>query len=110
MYFLVPILSVKGYIIVVFVSETVNFVLSFRRLTKVSDVRLSFFKDIFIPLFSVIGANLLKNFILYAFNTANLKLAASLEIIAAVVLYTGMIVLFHSIDKEELDWMKSLVK
>ena len=71
---------------------------------------MTFFKDIFIPLFSVIGANLLKNFIFFFFNITNFKLAASLEIIAAVILYTGMIVLFRSIDKEELDWMKSLVK
>lgn len=109
-YLLVPIFSVKGYVIVVFVSEIINFILSFRRLTKVSDVNISFFKDIFIPIFCVIGANLLKNFIFFFFNITNFKLAASLEIIAAVILYTGMIVLFRSIDKEELDWMKSLVK
>ena len=109
-YFLVPILSVKGYIIVVFVSETVNFVLSFRRLTKVSDVRLSFFKDIFIPLFSVIGANLLKNLLLLSFNINSYKLAASAEIITAILIYIGMIIAFHSIDKEELSWLKSLVK
>ena len=109
-YLLVPIFSVKGYVIVVFVSEIINFILSFRRLTKVSDVNISFFKDIFIPIFCVIGANLSKNFIFFFFNITNFKLAASLEIIAAVILYTGMIVLFRSIDKEELDWMKSLVK
>ena len=109
-YFLVPVLSVKGYISVVFVSETVNFILSFRRLTKVSDVRLSFFKDVFIPLFSVIGANLLKNLLFFSFNISSYKLAASAEIITAIIIYVGMIITFHSIDKEELDWLKSLVK
>lgn len=109
-YILVPIFSVKGYIIVVFVSEIINFILSFRRLTKVSDVNISFFKDIFIPLFCVIGANLIKNMIFNPINVADAKLAASLEIITAVILYIGMIVLFHSIDKEELRWLKSLVQ
>lgn len=109
-YFLVPILSVKGYIIVVFVSETVNFILSFRRLTKVSDVQLSFFKDFFIPLFCVIGANLLKSLIFFSFNPSSLKLAAAAEIITAAILYVLMIISFRSIDKEELDWIKSLVR
>lgn len=109
-YILVPVFSVKGYIIVVFVSETVNFLLSFRRLTKVSDVNISFFKDIFIPLFCVIGANLIKNMIFTPIDIVGAKLSASLEIITAALLYVGMIVLFHSIDKEELSWLKSLVR
>lgn len=109
-YILVPIFSVKGYIIVVFVSETVNFLLSFRRLTKVSDVQLYFFKDIFVPLFCVIGANLFKNLVFSAIDIDNFKLAASAEIVTAVVLYTAMIIAFHSIDKEELGWLRSLVK
>lgn len=109
-YILVPVFSVKGYIIVVFVSETVNFLLSFRRLTKVSDVNISFFKDIFIPLFCVIGANLIKNMIFTPIDIAGAKLSASLEIITAALLYVGMIVLFHSIDREELSWLKSLVR
>lgn len=109
-YFLVPVFSVKGYIIVVFISETVNFVLSFRRLTKVSDVQISFFKDIFIPLFCVIGSNLLKNLIFFSFNPANSKFAATAEILTAVALYVIMIISFRSIDKEELNWIGTLVK
>lgn len=109
-YFLVPIFSIKGYIIVVFVSESVNFLLSFRRLTKVSDVRLSFFSDIFIPLFCVTGSNLIKNLIFYSINFNNPKLSATVEIITAVTLYIVMIIAFRSVDKEELRWIKSLVK
>ena len=109
-YLLVPIFSVKGYVIVIFVSEIINFFLSFRRLTKVSDVNVSFFKDIFVPTFCVIGANLLKNMIFGSISFASAKLAASLEIIAAVFLYLGMILLFRSVDREELNWLKSLIK
>ena len=108
-YLLVPILSVKGYILVVFVSEIINFALSFRRLTKVSDVNILFFKDLFIPLLCVIGANLLKNLIFAPFGTASFKLAASLEIITTSAIYLAMIILFGSIDKEELRWFKSLI-
>lgn len=109
-YILVPIFSVKGYVIVVFISEIINFILSFRRLTIVSDVQISFFKDIFVPLFCVIGANLIKNIFFFNINLSNLKLAASAEIITAVLIYFGMIVAFRSIDKEELNWLKSLIK
>lgn len=94
----------------VFVSETVNFLLSFRRLTRVSDVQLYFFKDIFVPLFCVTGANLFKNLVFSVIKTDSLKLAASAETVTAVVLYTAMIIAFHSIDREELRWLRSLVK
>lgn len=109
-YLLVPVFSVKGYIIVVFVSELINFLLSFRRLTIVSDVQIYFFKDIFIPIFSVIGANLFKNLLFSFITIANIKLSASAEIIASIFIYIGMIVAFHSIDREELSWLKNLVK
>lgn len=108
-YLLVPIFSVKGYIIVVFVSEIINFILSFRRLTKVSDVNISFFKDIFIPIFCVVGAGLVKDMIFLSADIAEPKLAASAEIVVSVLLYIGMTVMFRSIDREELRWLKSLV-
>lgn len=108
-YLLVPIFSVKGYIIVVFFSETVNFTLSFRRLTKVSDVAVSFFKDIFTPILCVIGANLLKSLIFTSVVISGAKLAASVEIVTASVLYIVMIILFCSVDREELRWFKSLI-
>lgn len=109
-YLLVPVLSVKGYIIVVFVSEAVNFFLSFRRLTVVSNVQISFFKDIFIPIFCVIGANLFKSIILTPFSIQNVKAAASAEIIIATIIYIGMLIVFSSIDREELDWLKRLAR
>ncbi len=107
-YLLVPVFSVSGYIIVVFVSEIINLALSFGRLTKVSDVNILFFKDIFIPLLCVIGANLLKNLIFASFDTASFKLAASLEITTASAIYLALIIIFGSIDKEELRWLRSL--
>lgn len=109
-YLLVPIFAVKGYIIVVFVSETVNFLLSFRRLTMVSNVRISFFKDIFIPIFCVTGASLLKNIIFSTFNFASIKFAAAAEIIVTAILYIVMLIVFSSIDREELGWLKGLAK
>ena len=51
---LVPVFAVKGYIIVIFMSEIINFALSFRRLTMVSEVRIDLLRDIVIPLLCII--------------------------------------------------------
>ena len=109
-YFLVPIFSVKGYIIVVFVSESVNFFLSFRRLAKVSDVHISFFKDLFIPIFCIIGANLFRELLFSALSFSEVKLAATVEISFSILLYITMIVIFRSVDREEIDWLKALIR
>ena len=110
-YFLVPILSFRGYIIVVFVSELVNFFLSFRRLTKVAEVRIEFFRDMLIPFLCVISANLFKNILFAAFPiSAGIKSDAAAEIIFSVLLYALMIMIFRSVDKEELLWIKRTVK
>ena len=108
-YFLVPIFSVRGYIIVVFVSEILNFVLSFRRLTMVSEVRISLFKDIVVPLLSVISANLIKELL---FSSAAFQLGykgeAAAEICFSAIIYILFLILFQSIDKEELKWFTRL--
>lgn len=109
-YLLVPILSVKGYIIVVFISESVNFFLSFRRLTVVSEVKIEFFKDIVIPLLCVVSANLFKNifFSLFPLNI-NIKACAAVEIMLSIMLYCVMLMIFRAIDSEELSWAKRVV-
>lgn len=110
-YFLVPVYSVRGYIIVVFISEIVNLTLSFRRLTIVSEVRISLFKDMLVPLLCVISANLGKNLLLGMFNTlSGAKAAAAAEIIFSIILYVGLLMIFQSVDKEELQWMRRLTR
>ena len=109
-YLLVPVLSVKGYIIVVFVSESVNFFLSFRRLTMVADVRIGLFKDIVIPLLCVVSANLFKNifFALFPVNV-NIRLCAAAETVISALLYAVLLAVFRSVDREELIWAKRVV-
>ena len=110
-YFLVPVFSVKGYVIVVFVSECVNFFLSFRRLTIVSDVKVELFKDIIIPLLCIISANLFKN-ILFGLSPDfySDKTAAAVEIIFSALCYIVFLLIFRSVDKEEITWIKRMVK
>lgn len=104
-YFLVPALSVKGYILVIYISESINFFLSFRRLTKVSEVRLELFRDIFIPLLCVAAAGIMKNIVFaLCFSTS-----AVAEIIFSVICYFIFLFIFRSIDKEEIRWMKRML-
>lgn len=110
-YFLVPIFSVQGYIAVVFISEIVNFVLSFRRLTVVSEVRVSLFKDILIPLLCIIGSNSIRNLCFGLLNiNIGIKAYASLSILFTLAVYAVMLIFFGSVDKEELIWLAQFFK
>ncbi len=108
-YILVPIFSVKGYITVVFMSEIINFALSFRRLTIVSEVRVDLYRDIIVPLMCVICAGTLKS-IAFSFlpTMTSAKSTALFSIIFSVGVYVLMLRIFSSIDKEEIEWAKRL--
>ena len=110
-YFLVPIMSVKGYIFVIYISELINFVLSFRRLCVVSEVSVELFKDIIIPLLSVISSCLCVWFFNNIF-TLNLmaKMHAAVSIILCCIIYFTMLRIFNAVDGEEMKWLKNLFK
>ena len=108
---LVPIMSVKGYIFVIFISEIINFTLSFRRLTVVSEVRLELFRDIVIPLLCVVAACFSTGFInnIFSFNFGSKQFAA-FSILVCSVIYLSLLRIFGAIDREETEWFKSLLK
>lgn len=108
-YILVPIFSVKGYIFVVFLSEIINFALSFRRLTIVSEVRIDFFRSIITPVLCVICTGILKSILF-----ANTSAVTSPEILAVtttcfcVSVYLFLLKIFRSIENEEIVWAKTI--
>ena len=108
-YLLVPVFAVKGYIMVVFMSEIINFSLSFRRLTKVSEVRIDLFRDIVIPLLCAVSAGSIKR-IAFAFFIPSLsdKGTAVFSIILSICVYVALLRIFTAINKEELSWAKKL--
>lgn len=110
-YFLVPIFSVQGYIMVVFISELVNFVLSFRRLTVVSEVRVSLFKDMLIPLLCIISSNLIKNLLFTLCNISlSIKAYVTVSILLSIAVYAVLLIVFGSVDREELQWLTQFFK
>ncbi len=109
-YFLVPLLAVKGYVFVVFLSEILNFALSFRRLTIVSEVRVDLFKSIVIPALCIVSAGSVKSLIAPFFVTGNRFSDAVICVILCTGIYLALLKVFGSIEKEEILWAKSLSK
>lgn len=109
-YILVPVFAVKGYIFVVFLSEIINFALSFRRLTVVSEVRLDFFKSIVIPCLCITAAGSLKNIILSSVVTGNRFTDAVVGVIFCLCIYLFLLKVFGAIEKEEIQWVRSFRK
>lgn len=109
-YFLVPAMSVKGYIFTVFFSEILNFTLSFHRLTVVANVRMDIYKDILVPVFTIIlscmSVKLISN-TFYIGISPKIALLFTVTICAAV--YIILLRLFRAIDKEEINWIKGLL-
>jgi len=110
-YFLVPVMSVKGYIIVVFASECINFFLSFRRLTIINEVKIELFKDLIIPLLCVISSGLFKR-LFFGIISLNMgqKCTTAAEIVFSIICYCALLLVFRSIDSEEILWMKRTFK
>ncbi len=109
-YFLVPVMGVKGYIFVIYASELINFILSFRRLTVVSEVTVEIFKDIVVPLLSAVSSGIIAEFLLLIFNLEfSNKTQSFFCIILSTAIYFFFLTAFNSIDKEEIEWLKKLV-
>lgn len=107
-YILVPILSVKGYIFVVFLSEIINFALSFRRLTVVSEVRIDLFKDIVIPVGCIISSGALKDITFSAVVGISDKAYAVSSTAFCIIIYLVLLKIFDSIENEEISWIKNI--
>lgn len=108
-YFLVPVLSVKGYIMVVFMSEIINFALSFRRLTIVSEVKVDLFRDLVIPMLCVISAGSIKDIMFRLFPvTLGYKTASIMSIVLSIFFYIALLRLFSAINQEEILWARNL--
>ncbi len=107
-YFLVPVMGVKGYIFVIYLSEIINFVLSFRRLSVVSDVSVNLNKDIFLPFLCISVTGLICNFLNLTFSFEG-KLEVIILILIQWCIYIFLLRAFHSVDKEESQWLHNLI-
>lgn len=109
-YLLVPVLSVKGYVFVVFISEIINFALSFRRLTIVSEVKIDLFRSIVIPLLCVVCSGMIKNIFFEGISSGvSVKIYAVSTTVFCIMIYLFFLKIFSSIENEELSWIRNTV-
>ncbi|MBQ7595805.1 MAG: polysaccharide biosynthesis C-terminal domain-containing protein [Clostridia bacterium] len=110
-YFLVPVMGVKGYIFVIYFSEILNFALSFHRLTTVANVEIDCGRDLIAPLMCVIASNLSVGCFDSAFSDPlNKKYRLAANIFVGAVIYVLFLRISDSVNKEETRWFKHLVK
>lgn len=77
---LLPKYGILGYIIMVFVTETLNTVMSLTKLLITTDIRLSVSQDILIPAVCAVGSGAAGNLIPYFFGHGYLSLAAQIAV------------------------------
>ncbi|MCL2507993.1 MAG: oligosaccharide flippase family protein [Oscillospiraceae bacterium] len=111
-YILLPKYSVKGYIIVLFVSEIVNFFLSVRRLTIVSTVQIDLPRDVFVPLAcifcSAAGVSVLAD--VTGVSAAYSVFSITVCILLSLASYFAMMYWFSCVTKEDINWFKSVFR
>ena len=108
-YFLVPVMGVKGYILVIYLSELINFVLSFRRLSIVSEIEINLFRSIATPLLSIVSACICGSLVgeLFSFKLSH-KGSALFFVLLEAVIYALLLRAFKAIDEEETQWVKRM--
>lgn len=110
-YFLLPRFAVKGYIFILFLSEIINFALSFNRLTKTAELRLNLFSDLGKPLLAALGAGSVLNLIMYfVFTDISSKLALSMLTVLFVTLYFPCLYILGCVDKNDVIHLKPAIK
>lgn len=110
-YFLLPRFAVKGYIFILFLSEIINFALSFNRLTKTAELRLNLFSDLGKPLLAALGAGSVLNLIMYfIFPDISSKLALSMLTVLFVTLYFPCLYILGCVDKNDVIHLKPAIK
>ncbi len=108
---LLPKYGIYGFIITIYVTETVNTVLSVSKLLTVSLIKPKLCKWILGPLFCIVGATCTARLLLPSptFYTPS-ALTLTLHIILVAALYFLFLTLCHTLDKEDLDWAVKILR
>lgn len=99
LFILLPKFGMTGYFVSFLVTHLVNFILSLRRLSKVSGVRF----PLYTPMLTCSAA-------LFAAATAVKLPATASKITAFILLYAALLMIFRVISIRDVLWIKSLLK
>ena len=99
LFILLPKFGMTGYFISFSITHLINFILSLRRLLRITQVRLPFYTP----------AMLLSSSIFAVLSSRNIK-HAGIGIIVFVTLFVCMLSLFRVVGKRDIIWLKGLIK
>ena len=110
-FWLVPLFGIQGYVITIFISELVNAAFSITRLLNISRIHFKLGKWVWKPLLSVVGATALTNLLVRrsVFPLPD-GLSLTLHILLSTALYLLLLYLTSALDKEDIQWMISVIK
>ena len=96
-YFLLPLLGLKGYIISIMFSEIFNFTISLLQLIKYSKCKINLFDWFIIPIICSLVSYILVSYL--HFNLDNLKVNLTLNILLFVFSYINVFILINKLKK-----------
>lgn len=110
-WFLVPRFGIYGYIVTIYVTETVNTVLSVSKLLTVSHMKPKLTKCLIGPLFCIVLATSISKLLLSLSGTYTASvLGLTLHILLVVSLYLLLLILFSVFDKQDVEWLFGIFK
>ncbi len=102
---LVPKIAVEGYIITIYAAEIINFLLSFRKLSKEAKLSFQIIKDLIKPIFCVAVSVLITKWIVRMIDPG-IVLTITLSVVICLVL----LIISGSVSKEDSHWFQNLLK
>ena len=109
-YFLVPVWAVKAYVFVIYFTEIVNFILSYRKLYKMRNIGMSFFINGIFPCISVFLSTFSVKTVFVKYSISINALSITLCAVTSLFLYIVFLKAFKCVSKEEIAWIKSIFK
>ncbi len=109
---LVPRLSINGYVITIYATETINTILSVHKLWSVSNMKPRLLKWVVGPLFCIVGATCFSRLLLSLHSSflATNALGLVLHIVLVSVLYILFLRACSVFDKEDIKWITGIFK
>ncbi|MBQ9132378.1 MAG: polysaccharide biosynthesis C-terminal domain-containing protein [Clostridia bacterium] len=107
---LIPRYGILGYVLTIYFSETFNTVFSINRLLSLCEPPVHLLKWVYKPLLCIVGATCGGRVLLLASRIVipNPALSIVFHCLVVLILYLLLLLLTQSLDREDLQWIKTL--
>lgn len=108
---LIPRFGINGYIFIVFAMEVLNFALSATKLLRSSGMKPRLVQWLLKPLLCTVGASVFTSLSFTFLPRISIPwLALTLHIITAVLLYIILLAITGTLDREDREWLRNVLK